>query len=144
MAIDLTGDMQIIDNAIADGLVCLLGTADTGGAPQISPKGSMMVFDAGRLAYWERSARSALANLTDNPKTVVYYRNTTKSERFPKGAVWRFYGEASILTDGGERDQVYARAIPGERDKDPDKKGAAVMIAVERITDLGGNIIQEL
>ena len=143
MAIDMMGDMQLIDDAMAERLVCLLGTADAGGAPQISPKGSMLVFDAGRLAYWERAARSALANLGDNQKVVVYYRNTNKSERFPRGAVWRFHGEAKVLTEGDEREEIYSRIIPGERDKDPDKKGAAVMITVERITDLAGNVIQE-
>jgi predicted pyridoxine 5'-phosphate oxidase superfamily flavin-nucleotide-binding protein len=143
MAIDLIGDMQVIDDAMKDGLVCLVGTADADGAPQISPKGSVLVFDTGRLAFWERAARTALANIGANPKVVVYYRNSTKSERFPNGAVWRFHGEAQLLTEGQERDQVYDRIIPGERDKDPDKNGAAVIITVERVTDLGGNIIQE-
>jgi hypothetical protein len=143
MAIDMNGDMQVIDCAHADRVDCLLGTANAEGAPQISPKGSMMVFDGGRLAYWERSARTALANLGANPKVVVYYRNSAKSEQFPRGAVWRFHGLASVLTEGAERDQIYERTVPAEQEKDPDKKGAAVLITVERITDLGGNVIQE-
>lgn len=143
MAIDMMGDMQVIDRAAADKVVCLLGTADAQGSPQISPKGSVMVFDAGRLAYWERAGRTALANLHANPKVVVYYRNPAKTEQFPNGAVWRFYGKAEVLTEGAERDEVYDRTIPAERDKDPDKLGAAVMIKVEKITDLGGKIIQE-
>ena len=143
MAIDMFGDMQMIDTARADGVVCLLGTADANGAPQISPKGSMLVLDAGRLAYWERSGRTALANLRANRRAVVYYRNPAASERFPNGAVWRFYGEATVLTDGAERDAVYQRVIPPEQEKDPDRKGAAVIISVDRITDLGGNVIQE-
>ncbi len=143
MAVDMKGDMQLIDHAVADGLVCLLGTADVSGAPQISPKGSVLVFDSGRLAYWERAGRTAIENLRANPQAVIYYRNPAKSEQFPKGAVWRFYGQASVLTEGAERDAVYDRVIPGEREKDPDKKGAAVLITVDRITDLGGNVIQE-
>lgn len=143
MAIDMMGDMQVIDSAGADRCVCLLGTADAAGSPQISPKGSMMVFDGARLAYWERAGRTAIANLADNPKVVVYYRNTAKNEQFPNGAVWRFYGTAEILTDGAERDEVYERTVPNEREKDPEKKGAAVMITVKRITDLGGKVIQE-
>lgn len=143
MAIDMTGDMQVIDRAQADGVVCLLGTASADGVPQISPKGSMLVFDGGRLAYWERAGRTAIGNLGANPRAVVYYRNSAKTEQFPRGAVWRFHGRATVLTEGDERDRVYDRTIPGERDKDPDKKGAAVIITVERITDLGGNIIQE-
>lgn len=143
MAIDMMGDMQVIDRAGADRCVCLLGTADAAGSPQISPKGSMMVFDGARLAFWERSSRTALANLKGNSKVVVYYRNPAKTEQFPNGAVWRFYGTAEILTDGAERDEVYDRTVPNEREKDPEKKGAAVMITVKRITDLGGKVIQE-
>jgi predicted pyridoxine 5'-phosphate oxidase superfamily flavin-nucleotide-binding protein len=143
MAIDMMGDMRVIDRAGADRCVCLLGTADAKGSPQISPKGSMMVFDKGRLAYWERSSRTALANLKDNPKVVVYYRNPAKTGQFPNGAVWRFYGTAEVLTGGAERDEVYERTVPNEREKDLDKKGAAVMITVDRITDLGGKVIQE-
>ncbi len=143
MAIDMFGDMQLIDRAHADGVVCLLGTANADGAPQISPKGSMLVFDGGRLAYWERSGRTALENLRANPRVVVYFRNSAKTEQFPRGAVWRFYGRAEILTEGEERGQVFERIVPAEQAKDPDKKGAAVLITVERITDLGGKIVQE-
>ena len=143
MAIDMFGDMQLIDRAQADGVVCLLGTADANGAPQISPKGSMMVFDGGRLAYWERAGRTAVENLRANSRAVVYYRNSAKSEQFPRGAVWRFYGAAEVLTEGEERDRVYERTIPGEREKDLEKLGAAVIITVDRITDLGGNVIQD-
>ena len=41
------------------------------------------------------------------------------------------------------RDEVYDRTIPQEREKDLEKKGAAVVITVDRINDLGGKIIQE-
>jgi predicted pyridoxine 5'-phosphate oxidase superfamily flavin-nucleotide-binding protein len=144
MAIDMVGDMQVIDTAHVDRVVCLLGTADGAGQPNISPKGSMMVFDATRLAYWERAGRTALANLGANARVVVYYRNSAKSDRFPNGATWRFYGTAEVLVDGSLRDEVWERVIPGEQEKDLERKGAAVVITVERINDLGGNILQEL
>ncbi|HEX9808226.1 MAG TPA: pyridoxamine 5'-phosphate oxidase family protein [Alphaproteobacteria bacterium] len=143
MAIDMNGDMTVINRAYEDGVPCLLGTADPDGNPQISPKGSMMVYDATRLAYWERSHRTAIANLKANPKVVVYYRNPAKTEQFPRGAVWRFYGTARVVADGAERDKVYERVVPPEQEKDPDRKGAAVLITVDRITDLAGKVIQE-
>lgn len=143
MAIDMNGDMLIVNRAYEDGVPCLLGTADPDGNPQISPKGSMMVYDLNHLAYWERSHRTAIKNLTANPKVVVYFRNPAKSEQFPRGAVWRFYGTAEVIADGPERDKVYERVIPPEQEKDPDRKGAAVIITVDRITDLSGKVIQE-
>jgi hypothetical protein len=74
---------------------------------------------------------------------VVYYRNPAKSERFPDGAVWRFYGKATVLMDGAEHDEVYDRAIAPKTDKDRERKGAAVIISIDSISDLGGKIIQE-
>lgn len=140
MAIDLTGPMQVIDRALADGVPCLLGTADRLGQPQISPKGSMMVFDATRLAFWERAGRSALANLHANPRVVVYYRNPN----VPGGSVaWRFFGTATVVETGALRDAVWARTVPLEQGKDPERRGAAVLIQVERVGDLSGKVIQE-
>ena len=45
---------DLIRNAWVDGAPCLLATAGPNG-PNISPKGSMIVFDDEHLAYWERS-----------------------------------------------------------------------------------------
>jgi len=51
-----------INNAWADGFPCLVATTGKDG-PNISPKGSMLVFDDRHLAYWERSKKQALANV---------------------------------------------------------------------------------
>ena len=47
--INLTDEMvSRLDNALADGYSCLVGTASKDGEPQISPKGSVMAFDRAR------------------------------------------------------------------------------------------------
>ena len=51
----------LINNAWDDGYPCLLATAGKDG-PNISVKGSMIVFDDRHLAYWERSKKKALDN----------------------------------------------------------------------------------
>ena len=74
--ISITGDMQEkIDNALVDRAPCFVGTASKGGKPQISMKGSVLVYDDETLAYWERAKRSALTNVQDNPQTIIFYRN---------------------------------------------------------------------
>ena len=50
---------ELLDKALADGTPCLIGTASKDGHPQISPKGSVAVFDDNTLCYWERSHRSS-------------------------------------------------------------------------------------
>ena len=64
----------LIDNAWTDGYPCLLATAGPDG-PNISPKGSMLVFDDEHLAYWERSKKQALANLATDKRVCVMYPN---------------------------------------------------------------------
>ena len=47
----------LIRNAWDDGYPCLLATHGPQG-PNITPKGSMIVFDDAHLAWWERSKRA--------------------------------------------------------------------------------------
>ena len=66
---------DLIFNAFQDHCVCLLATVDEEGAPNVSPKCSMIVYDDDHLAYWERSKKNALKNLQANPKVAVIYSN---------------------------------------------------------------------
>ena len=136
--IKLTEEMkELFDTALADGFACLVGTATKDGQPQISPKGSVMVFDDETLAYWERAKRSGLANLEENPKVVVYYSHPVKRIR------WRFYGEASVHESGPIREDVMSRTVQAELDRDPEREGVAVLIRVDQVGELSGNILQQ-
>jgi len=136
--INITDEMrQLIDRALADRVPCALGTASRDGRPQISMKGSVLVFDRETLAYWERSRRSALENVNENPQVVIFYNNPEKRIR------WRFHGTATVYDKGAIRDNVMARTVKAELDRDPDRKGVAVLVKLERITDLAGNVLQQ-
>jgi predicted pyridoxine 5'-phosphate oxidase superfamily flavin-nucleotide-binding protein len=128
---------RLIDNAYADGLTCVLGTASNDGRPQISLKGSVLVFDRETLAYWERARRSALQNVADNPHVVIFYRNPAQRIN------WRFHGTARVYESGAIRDNVMARTVPAELDRDPERLGVAVLVHVDRITELSGNVVQK-
>ena len=136
--IDMTGEMQeLVDRANGDGFSCTLGTADKNGQPQLSLKGSVMVFDPETLAYWERAKRSALENVAQNPKVVILYNNPERRIR------WRFYGTAVVHESGPIRDAVMSRTVQAELDRDPDRQGVAVLVRVDKISELSGNILQE-
>lgn len=130
-----------INNALADGTPCLLGTVSSDGRPEISPKGSMLVHDDESLAYWERSKRTALRNIGESPHVVVYYRNPARADQLPRGAAVRFYGTVAIHEDGPVREAVMAKVVKQELDADPERQGLAVVISVGRITDLRGNAL---
>ena len=136
--IEITDEMkELLDNALADRMSCLVGTATTDGRPQISPKGSVMVFDRETLAYWERSLRSALDNVAENPHVVIYYNNSEQRVR------WRFYGTATVHESGPMREEVMSRTVQAELDRDPERKGVAVTVRVDLINELSGNVLQE-
>ena len=136
--INITDDMrQLIDNALTDRESCVLGTASKDGRPQISMKGSVMVYDPQTLAYWERSKRSALENVSENPQVVIFYRNPEKRIN------WRFYGIAIVYDQGPVREAVMNRTVKAELDRDPERQGVAVLVRLDRITDLAGNVLQQ-
>lgn len=64
----------LIRSAWDDGAPCLVATQGPNG-PNISPKGSMVVFDDRHLAYWERSKKQALENLGGDNRVCVMYSN---------------------------------------------------------------------
>lgn len=130
---------DLLLNAMDDGVPCLLGTVSADGTPQISPKGSFIVYDKTTLAFWERANRTSIANVAANPRVVVYYRNAAQADRLPQGAALRFYGNVRTSDDEAVRQDIYNRMNAVERKADPDCTGTAVLIDVDRVTDLRGN-----
>jgi uncharacterized protein len=120
--------------------VCLVGTVQPNGFAQISPRGSTMVYDDEHLALWERGKGSTNAMLKDGAKVTVYLRKPQLREAgvLPKGGIARFYGTAQVVKSGAAYEDVWKRLVQPEKERDPDKKGFAVLIKVERAEDLDG------
>ncbi len=120
--------------------VCLVGSVLPNGFAQITPRGSVMVFDDNHLALWERGKGSTTANLTDGSKVTVYFRKPQLRVDgvLPKGGIARFYGTARIVKAGPDYEETWRRLVQPEKDRDPDKKGFAVLVKVERAEDLEG------
>jgi hypothetical protein len=120
--------------------VCLIGSVLPDGFAQITPRGSTMVFDDEHIALWERGKGSTSANLKDGTKVTVFFRKPALRESgvLPKGGIARFYGTARIEKAGPAYEEVWRRLVQPEKDRDPDKKGYAVLIRVERAEDLDG------
>lgn len=120
--------------------VCLVATVLPSGFAQVSPRGSAMVYDDEHLALWERSKGSTTATLKDGTKVTVFLRKPALRESglLTKGGIARFYGTAQVLRSGTAYEEVWRRLVQPEKDRDPDKKGFAVLIKVERAEDLDG------
>ena len=120
--------------------VCLVGTTLPNGYAQITPRGSTMVYDDDHFALWERGKGSTNANLADGTKVTIFFRKPPLREAglLPRGGIARFYGTAKIYKSGPVYDEVWRRLVQPEKDRDPEKKGYAVLITVDRAEDLAG------
>lgn len=128
-----------INTAFPDN-VCLLGSVLPNGYAQVTPRGGIMVFDGTHLASWERGKGQSAAAMADGSKLTVYFRKPQLRADgiLPKGGIARFYGTATIYRSGPAYEEVWRRLVQAEKDRDPDKKGYAVLIEIERAEDLEG------
>jgi Pyridoxamine 5''-phosphate oxidase. len=86
----------LIRNAWDDGYPCLLATSGPQG-PNITPKGSMIVFDDVHLAWWERSKRAVLENLSHDKRVCVIYANfKAQRDGVLESGFLRFFGSAEL------------------------------------------------
>lgn len=128
---------RLIDNALANNTPCLVATASRAGQPSIGPKGSVMAFDGEHLAYWERVRRGLLADVAENPLVCIYYGDRAAR------VFWRFYGTATVHKTGEVRDAIMARTVQAEMDRDPQRLGYGVLVRVDKIVNLAGQVMQE-
>ena len=130
--IELPDDITTaLNNSFADRQFVVIASASAAGAPDIAYKGSVFAFDKDHIAYWERSLGQTYRNLVENPQICLQYANLAERK------FWKFTGVATVYTEGPERDAVMARTVQGELDRDPERKGAAVMVRVDRVTQFG-------
>lgn len=135
--IELTEEMaSAINSSFPDGLSMLVGTASKAGMPDMAYKGSTLAFDADHLAFWERSYGQTLRNLAENPQVCLIYRNP--ATRFSL----KIFGVAELLNDGPVRQQIMDRTVEFELSRDPERKGVAVLIRIDRILQ-AGQVVQE-
>jgi hypothetical protein len=129
---------KLIDNAWVDGYPCLLSTAGPDG-PNISPKGSMLVYDDDHLAYWERSKKQALANLGHDKRVVVVYANMkAQRDNVLESGFLRFYGTAELHEQGPTREAIFARLTKREQEHAGADVGIGVLIKIDRAADVRG------
>jgi hypothetical protein len=112
--------------------VILVGSVLPNGYAQITPRGSTQVYDDEHI--------STNAAITDGTKLTFFLRKPQlrESGALPNGGVARFYGTASVHKSGSIYDKVWQRLIQPEKDRDPEKKGFAVLVKIERAENLAG------
>jgi len=105
----------LIRNAWDDGYPCLLASSGREG-PNITPKGSMIVFDDAHLAYWERSKRAVLDNLAGDKRVCVMYANfKAQRDGVLESGFLRFFGSVELHESGPLREKIFSMLLPREQ-----------------------------
>jgi hypothetical protein len=127
-----------INNAWVDGFPCLLATSGKDG-PNISPKGSMLVYDDQHLAYWERSKKQALQNLGNDRRVCVMYANfpAQRNKEMSAGFL-RFWGTAELYESGPTREAIFQKLTKREQEHVGADTGIGVLVKIDRALDIHG------
>jgi uncharacterized protein len=129
---------ELIRSAWDDGAPCLVATGGPDG-PNISPKGSMIVYDDDQLAYWERSKRQALTNLGHDRRVCVMYANfKAQREGILDSGFLRFYGTAELHESGPAREAIFKLLLPREQNHVGADTGIGVLVKIDRAADVRG------
>ena len=121
---------------------CLIGTVLGNGFAQITPRGSTQVYDDQHISLWERGRGTTTAAIGDGTNVTVFYFNLGARDVLPIGGIVRLYGTATVHKSGPVYDKVWERLIEPEKNYDPEKKGWAVLIKIDRAEDLLGQPLQ--
>lgn len=118
---------QIVNDALANGAPLLLATVSGDGKPVLSFRGSVQVASENQLSLWVRNGHGGtLEAIRRNPNVALAYRS-------PSTPVVQFHGRARIVEDEAGRAQIFERAPERERAADPERKGVAVMVDLDRV-----------
>ncbi|MBM4415824.1 MAG: pyridoxamine 5'-phosphate oxidase family protein [Chloroflexi bacterium] len=123
---------QAINSAIADGAPIVVGVVDASGQPLLSFRGSTQVHSDDQLAIWVRNPDGGiLRHVQTNPHIAFMYRNPATRLSF------QLHGRATRVSDSTLRQLVYDRAPEVERNLDPEVKGVALLVNLDRVIHRG-------
>ncbi|MBO0693565.1 MAG: pyridoxamine 5'-phosphate oxidase family protein [Acidimicrobiaceae bacterium] len=131
--VDLSGDIaEAINGAAAAGTAIVIGYVDAKGAPSLSFRGSTQVYSKDQIGVWARNPDEGLpANVKERPQvSLLYYNRQTPGPFFLS-----IKGRARVAPEANQH--VYDHMIKGEQDRDPERKGVAILVDVDSVTGAG-------
>ncbi len=129
----------LIRNAWDDGYPCLVATTGPQG-PNLTPKGSMIVFDDTHLAWWERSKRLVLENLGHDARVCIMYANfKAQRDGVLESGFLRFFGTVVLHESGPVREAIFAKLVPREQTHAGADTGIGALVKIEKAIDVRGN-----
>jgi predicted pyridoxine 5'-phosphate oxidase superfamily flavin-nucleotide-binding protein len=101
---------------------------DGNGQPHLSFRGSVQVFSEDQLALWIREREGGLVRAIEhNPRLTMMYRDSSTK------TTYLFYGRAKREDEPATSKLIYDNTPKGERDRDPEMAGVAVVVDIDAI-----------
>ena len=134
MPIKITPEIaETINNALATKTPVVIAYADERGQPILSFRGSVQVSGEDEVTWWVRNAEGMMAKtIAAHPRVALMYRNPETRISF------QLQGRARIVRDEPARGRVYENSPKPEQDADPNRKGVAVIVDLDRVEGLAG------
>jgi hypothetical protein len=124
---------QIVDGALARRCPIGFTYVDTNGRPSLSFRGSVLVYGDAQLAIWIRNPHDGIVNaIAKNPEVALLYGDLDPEAR----AFITFHGRGRFDSDESVRRRVYDSSPEVERDRDKERKGAALIIDLDSVDGL--------
>jgi predicted pyridoxine 5'-phosphate oxidase superfamily flavin-nucleotide-binding protein len=122
----------LINGALSERTPMVLASVDAEGRPRLTFRGSLQTFSDDQVGFWARNAEgSTMTNIASNPHVSMMMRNPDTR------VILQLMGRARVA-EGADRDRVYANAPEIEQRADADKKGAGVVVDLDRVEGLLG------
>lgn len=122
----------LISNGIDSGNVLLLAAVDAEGRPLLSFRGSAVPFSDTQLSFWARNGNGGtIEAIRQHPHVAMMYRSASVP-------MLQFAGRARIADDPAERERAFLLSHEKERDRDPERKGIAVIIDLDTVNGVLG------
>ena len=127
--LELTDEIAAaINGAYEAGTPVMVAYVDDQGYPHMSLRGTAQVFGPQQLAVWARNPEGGLPQaIADRPRVSLFYRNPAARQ------IYVFYGRARLATDDETRNAVYSSSPQRERESDPEQRGLALIIDLDRV-----------
>ncbi len=137
--IALTDAMRdAVNGALANRTPVMVAYADAEGQPHLSFRGTTQAHGPSRLAMWIRDPKGGLLTAIEtNPRLALMYRDPATR------TTYQFHGRARAEPDPEEADAIYEQSPELERNMDPQRRGVAVVIDLDRVEgrDAGGPVL---
>jgi hypothetical protein len=118
----------LINGALANGTPVVVAYVDEDGQPVQSLRGSTQVYSDHQLCIWLRPSSGGLAKaIQQNPRLSLLYRDSkTRTTLIAQG-------RGHVEADPAVRDRVYHLAPEVEQTHDPERRGQALIVDLERL-----------